>query len=490
MDVARRMLRYFAVSVVVCVSAFGLDVEQFVISQAHVQVSVPPPRITVYLDTLDAKAQPVMTLRPSDLSGTVGAHPLKLESIKAFESSGEGVAYVFLIDVSGSIGPSQFLQMTKAISIWIDELGPSDRVAIFAFGDDFRMISDFTANKNALSEALASLAPKDTKTLLHNTLVQAMELNSRGDAGLPARRVIVVLSDGKDEGSGFTVEDVLVEIRQVHMPIYAIGYSRLPRSERQKCLDVMNRFAVNSGGVYRDAGAEPLKDIYADIRHTIRRVWIADFNCPECEGDNRPNTLHVSFTGADGRELSSDAEIRIPPFSKPITSLPIPWWGRWWVYAGAAVLVAALALVAIFAGRQKKPEEPKPEWPKSEGPRMALRLPEADHVPAPPEPAGLRLKLAVVKGKNPGKTHELQLTKRAVIGRKPECDVVLKDDDEVSGCHAELALVDGKVVVYDLQSQNGTSVNGVPIVNRYRLETGDSILVGQTEFRITIQDAL
>ncbi len=482
MGVACRVLRCVALCVVVGVSVFGSDVEQFVINQAHVQIGGLSPQIVVYLDALDAKGQPVTTLSPPGLSGSLGADPLTLESVKSFESSAEGVAYVFLIDVSGSIGPSQFSQMISAISTWIEALGPSDRVAIWAFGDDCRMISDFTANKGVLNETLASLTPKDTKTLLYNALAQAMSLNSRGDDGLPARRVIVVLSDGKDEGSGRTVEDVLAEIRQVHMPIYAIGYSRLPRVERQQYLAVMHRFADNSGGVYREAGMEPLEDIYADIRRAILRVWVASFNCSKCEADNQLNTLHVSFKAADGRELNSDAELRIPPFQRPsIPGRTVPWWKRWWVYATATVLLAAVTLVVMFVGRRKRPEE-------SEA-KVTVNPPEPEVVTAPPEPAGPRLKFVVVKGAHPGKTHEVRLAKQAVIGRMPECDLVLKDDDEVSGRHAELTLVDGKVVIYDLQSKNGTSVNGVPIVSRCRLESGDSILVGQTEFRVTMQDA-
>jgi hypothetical protein len=65
-----------------------------------------------------------------------------------------------------------------------------------------------------------------------------------------------------------------------------------------------------------------------------------------------------------------------------------------------------------------------------------------------------------------------------VIGRMPECDVVLSDPN-VSRRHAEVLRVEGDFVVRDLGSTNGTRLNGAPITEGY-LKTGDNITVGST----------
>jgi hypothetical protein len=65
-----------------------------------------------------------------------------------------------------------------------------------------------------------------------------------------------------------------------------------------------------------------------------------------------------------------------------------------------------------------------------------------------------------------------------VLGRLPECDVVL-DDPNVSRRHAELRRVGETVVVTDLGSTNGTRVNGAP-VREQPLASGDEITVGST----------
>jgi hypothetical protein len=65
-----------------------------------------------------------------------------------------------------------------------------------------------------------------------------------------------------------------------------------------------------------------------------------------------------------------------------------------------------------------------------------------------------------------------------VIGRLPECTVVLGDPN-VSRRHAEIRHVGDAVVVTDLGSTNGTKVNGVPVREQH-LASGDKITVGST----------
>jgi predicted component of type VI protein secretion system len=67
------------------------------------------------------------------------------------------------------------------------------------------------------------------------------------------------------------------------------------------------------------------------------------------------------------------------------------------------------------------------------------------------------------------------------LGRRPEADVCLPWDPEISRLHAELVVRAGEwVLVDDGLSQNGTLVNGLPVVGRRRLQDGDLITVGRT----------
>jgi hypothetical protein len=67
------------------------------------------------------------------------------------------------------------------------------------------------------------------------------------------------------------------------------------------------------------------------------------------------------------------------------------------------------------------------------------------------------------------------------IGRLPECDIVVSDP-AVSRRHAEIRRRDGAFVVVDLDSTNGTKVNGAGVRER-ALADGDEIAVGSVAMR-------
>jgi hypothetical protein len=67
------------------------------------------------------------------------------------------------------------------------------------------------------------------------------------------------------------------------------------------------------------------------------------------------------------------------------------------------------------------------------------------------------------------------------IGRLPECDIVVADP-KASRKHAEIRPAGNGFLLVDLQSTNGTRVNG-SVVREHILVDGDRVGVGATEFR-------
>src|SRR5207249_2127506 len=77
-----------------------------------------------------------------------------------------------------------------------------------------------------------------------------------------------------------------------------------------------------------------------------------------------------------------------------------------------------------------------------------------------------------------GQPHEVT-KRRTVLGRSRECDIQLADPN-VSRRHAELRQEGAAYWIVDLDSTNGTEVNGER-TSRSKLEPGDRITVGSTE---------
>ncbi len=85
--------------------------------------------------------------------------------------------------------------------------------------------------------------------------------------------------------------------------------------------------------------------------------------------------------------------------------------------------------------------------------------------------------LLVIYGDNIGRSFFIDRDE-LIIGRSETADIHL-DQDSVSRNHARITMLDGVVTVQDLDSTNGTYVNGRP-VSASELADGDRVHVGET----------
>ena len=116
-------------------------------------------------------------------------------------------------------------------------------------------------------------------------------------------------------------------------------------------------------------------------------------------------------------------------------------------------------------------------------------------LPRPPRPplASLRkvhmqVKLKVLAGKNAGKELKIPV-KRFLIGRGDDCHMRPKSE-AISRNHCAILIneEEDKVVIRDLNSRNGTYVNGERLAADQPLQTGDHLRIGRLEFEVMIKD--
>lgn len=81
----------------------------------------------------------------------------------------------------------------------------------------------------------------------------------------------------------------------------------------------------------------------------------------------------------------------------------------------------------------------------------------------------------------------IDLRSHTTLGRAPDNHLVLLDTF-VSSYHARLERRDGEWWLTDLDSRNGTLLNGVPITKSVPLVDGDIVGVGQVELELEIED--
>lgn len=71
-----------------------------------------------------------------------------------------------------------------------------------------------------------------------------------------------------------------------------------------------------------------------------------------------------------------------------------------------------------------------------------------------------------------------------IVGRAPGADILIPDD-VVSGRHARFTLMGGDLMVEDLNSTNGTRINGKPVTQVQRCNEGDVIHIGNADIKVS-----
>jgi hypothetical protein len=499
----------------IALPASAAEPGSFRISQAVARL----PQIAAWLEVLTPGDQFVSDVASNQLTVSIGARPARIISLTPFPNSGEGIAGVLLVDISKSLKPAQFEKMREALLAWVDAMTEKDRTAVMTFGMEVHQVLNFSADKAVLKAAIGRLGPTDANTQLHRGLVEAMAIKNRMDSDLPLRRVIITLSDGRDDyAAGLRREEVLAAMQADRIPLYAIGFSPPPATPQKEAdLKKLGEFARASGGTLLKAGNTSFSEMIAQLRERVQQVQIAQVICDTCEADNALHRLQINLM-AGQRVFTDGLDIRLirAAGEEPgISPTPPPKGGvtassKWTYLAGCGLVMMALIAGLVLWHRRKKTADirtnsssiqvvevvgnvPDNEFENDQEmlPAIQSSLSENDIDYAPISDQqivpGMRLRLTPI-GVHPSfSACEVVLVDRLVLGRvSNQCAVPIPGDEKISRQHCELIRKDETLLVRDLDTTNGTRVNGVQISGVCRLESDDILLLGRTEMRISI----
>jgi len=465
-----------------------------------------------------------------------GRATVPAQGVRPFSRTGRGLAVAVAVDASGSMAGAPMAAVKRALLALFQEAGPQDRVALVSFADDVRVDSPFGASAAAFKAAVERLAPRGHITELHKGVFKSLELFTA--SGLPERHRLVVVSDGRDEGVAYKLDDVIGQARQGEVPVDAVGLTRID----PKYLSNLERLADQTGGSYARATEASLTDAVRAGMARVRATPVATFNARSLTGDGRPHRLGVQWRQGN-RWLQGETTVALPIASPSATSgseatpstkkgKSAASGGSWrslWLYAGAAALVllaAALLIWRLLGARRAKARpapgvrpSPAPASPQPLPPVAAQPLARPAAAPAPlvqpvvqpmeepapaeetfapssaarrktqfrrelsaPQPGHPTVLLAVEEGPAAGERFAVE-SDPFWIGSAEGNDVQLPEDTYLSGNHASLRFHGGTLLLYDNQSTNGTFVNGerlsdVPAV----VGPGDRIRAGHATF--------
>jgi len=159
--------------------------------------------------------------------------------------SEKGAAFLFVLDTSGSVKGAPLEGIKRSAWEFVGLIGANDRAGIMTFNDNAELVRPFTSEKRALRREINKVRTRGRKTILFDALIVAINLIQREDR---ESKFLILFSDGKDEGSRSTLQEVIRNIRLTRVSILCIGYSRV----ESKYLDTLKTLAAETGGISAD----------------------------------------------------------------------------------------------------------------------------------------------------------------------------------------------------------------------------------------------
>jgi len=128
---------------------------------------------------------------------SVAGRPARVAAAEPLAAGGRRVAVVLAVDASASMRSGGNIDLAKAAADgFATELPPATDLGVVAFATRSRVAQPLTPKRRRVRTALAGLRAGG-RTALHDAVVQAARLL----AGRDGQRNLVLLSDGKDDGS-------------------------------------------------------------------------------------------------------------------------------------------------------------------------------------------------------------------------------------------------------------------------------------------------
>jgi len=169
----------------------------------------------------------------------------KLQTITHFSREDVPVTVGLVVDTSGSMGP-KYSQVVTAAMVFIHESNPSDEIFIVNFNDNVTEglppSLPFSDNINQLRAAL-SMAKPEGRTALYDAVAVAL---GHLEKGTRDKKTLVLISDGGDNHSSHTLDDIKRMVEKSRATIYTIGL--FDENDEDKNTRVLQQLSGISGG--------------------------------------------------------------------------------------------------------------------------------------------------------------------------------------------------------------------------------------------------
>jgi Ca-activated chloride channel family protein len=240
--------------------------------------------VELYTSALDHQGRPVAGLAQKDFQ--VSEDGAKQEIARFERVTDLPIHAAVTIDISASMEPKLDKARQAALQFLQGTIHPKDRAAVFTFNDHPYLTVKFTNDVTTLAGGLAGLKA-ERGTALYDSIIFTLYYFT----GVKGQRAMLLLTDGKDEGSRFTFEDALEYARRAGVTIYAIGLGS--DAEHRK----LQKLAEETGGrAFFIKDSDDLTAIYASIEAELRSQYLIAYQSTNTTGGNNFRSVELKVT--------------------------------------------------------------------------------------------------------------------------------------------------------------------------------------------------
>ena len=211
------------------------------------------------------------------------------QDVDTFQEAVAPVSVVLALDASGSMAKAADGVKTAARS-FVEALRPEDALSVLLFSDMPTFAHDLTTDRRQSVAAVNGYIAQGG-TALHDALTDAL-IRLKQTEG---RKIVVLLSDGRDEDNAGTgpgsvrhQDDVFSALRDADTTVYPIGLGA--RVDRE----LLGRLAAESGGVaYFPEDVSSLRHDYARIVEDLRRRYVVSYTSTNAARDGAWRAVQI-----------------------------------------------------------------------------------------------------------------------------------------------------------------------------------------------------
>lgn len=416
-----------------------------------------------------------------------------------------------LVDNSFSISKESRHKIKELLLEFIAEKKDNELVRIATFEKQVNYLTDYMSDYTKLKQAVQSITYQDQETYLTDVLYTVLEEDFATEDDIYDR--IIIFSDGVDNKAvGYTKEELYDKVTEKAIPIYTFGSSTGKNNELLKNMFALSRL---SQATYHTMGE--LQDVSMAVQEmAVDRNIIRLQVMPPAElldGSIKNSKLIYK---QDGKEYALTTDVKMPfkvkeeaPVVEVVQKESIDeeveqepqktGINPMYIIIGG-VVVGLLAIGGIsFVVLKKKKHQASFETLQGD----VVLEEEEDEIEEPTEMAGdeheemtcriwnepIRKTLILTDMKQPAKSFQVPLVDSVVIGRSTKnANLVIDYDKSISAKHCEIeARQDNRIVVTDLDSSNGTYINGNRVLTETEISSGVIIKLGRVEFKLEVR---